>query len=206
MFRKISRSIEDGTRFTEYLFEQGLGSSEFFIKIPATQQVAINLYTYVAQDNTYVRTKNIEEEEPVKIYIYENNQKIVYEGEFYYQSYIIFHGQANAMYLIRVVNNGRTKLISMNTKKLVEETHIAETLQKHDGQHAERTQNLAIDINEWYQEFRKVRMLDFQDLKAAEGYIEKYYSWEIFETIMAVILCVVQVNMIQGMLKGSSIV
>ncbi len=49
-------------------------------------------------------------------------------------------------------------------------------------------------------------MLDFQDLKAAEGYIEKYYSWEIFETIMAVILCVVQVNMIQGMLKGSSIV
>jgi hypothetical protein len=49
-------------------------------------------------------------------------------------------------------------------------------------------------------------MLDFQDLKAAEGYIEKYYSWEIFETIMAVILCVVQVNIIQGMLKGSSIV
>jgi len=60
MFRKASRNVEQGTRFTEYLFEQGLGASEFFIKIPAAQQVAINLYTYVSQDNTYVRTKNIE--------------------------------------------------------------------------------------------------------------------------------------------------
>lgn len=43
------------------------------IKIPATQQVALNFYTYVAQHNTYIRTKNIEEEEPVQVYIYENN-------------------------------------------------------------------------------------------------------------------------------------
>jgi hypothetical protein len=57
----------------------------------------------------------------------------VYEGEFYYQKYIIFEGQASAMYLIRVLNNGRTKLISMNTKKLIEEAHISATLQKHDG-------------------------------------------------------------------------
>lgn len=78
----------------------------------------------MAQDNTYVRTKNIEEEEAVRVYIYENNQRVVYEGEFYYQNYIVFQGQADAMYLIRVVNNGKTKLISMNTKKLVEESHI----------------------------------------------------------------------------------
>ena len=57
----------------------------------------------------------------------------MYEGEFYYQKYIIFEGQASAMYLIRVLNNGRTKLISMNTKKLIEEAHISATLQKHDG-------------------------------------------------------------------------
>lgn len=42
--------------------------------------MALNFYTYVAQENTYIRTKNIEEEEPVKIYIYENNQKVVFEG------------------------------------------------------------------------------------------------------------------------------
>ncbi len=93
MFRKKSRLVEQGTRFTEYLFEQGLGASQFFIMLPAAQQVAINFYTYVAQDNTYVRTKNIQEEEPVKVYIYENNQNIVYQGDFYYQNYITFQGQ-----------------------------------------------------------------------------------------------------------------
>jgi hypothetical protein len=133
MFRKIAREVNPGTTFTEYLFEQTVGSSEFFIKLPTAQQVAMNLYTYVAQDNTYIRTKNIEEEEPVKIYIYENNQNIVYQGEFYYQTYIIFEGQANAMYLIKVVNNGRTKLISMNCKKLLEEAHLQKTLQKNDN-------------------------------------------------------------------------
>ena len=67
----------------------------------------------------------------------------------------------------------------MNCKKLVEEAHLGDTLQKNEGQHDQRTQNLAIDINRWHQEFRKIRMLDFQDLKAIEGYIEKYYSWEL---------------------------
>lgn len=58
---------------------------------------------------------------------------MVYQGEFYYQTYIIFEGQANAMYLIKVVNNGRTKLISMNCKKLLEEAHLQKTLQKNDN-------------------------------------------------------------------------
>lgn len=71
----------------------------------------------------------------MKIYIYENNQKIIYEGEFFYQSYIIFNGETNGMYLIKIVNNGRTKLISMNCKKLVEEAHLGDTLQKNEGQH-----------------------------------------------------------------------
>ena len=63
----------------------------------------------------------------------------MFQGEFFYQSYIIFQGQANAMYLIRVSNEGRPKLISMSTKKLVEESHIEETLKKHDVGHVDRT-------------------------------------------------------------------
>lgn len=49
-------------------------------------------------------------------------------------------------------------------------------------------------------------MLDFQDLKAIEGYIEKYYSWEVIESLVAIIICAFQVKMIQNMLKGGSIV
>lgn len=89
----------------------------------------------MAQENTYIRTKNIEEEEPVNVYIYENDNRIIYQAEFYYQNYIIFEGQAGAMYLIKVTNNGRTKLISMNCKKLVEEAHIGKALQKYEGSH-----------------------------------------------------------------------
>ena len=43
------------------------------------------------------------------------------------------------MYLIKVFNEGRPKLISMSTKKLVEESHIEETLKKHDARHVDRT-------------------------------------------------------------------
>lgn len=49
-------------------------------------------------------------------------------------------------------------------------------------------------------------MLDFQDLKFVEGYIEKFYSWEIVEIIVAIIMCLFQVKMIQNMLKGNTIV
>jgi len=54
----------------------------------------------------------------------------------------------------------------MNTKKLVEDTHIEQTLKSHDAAHVQRTEDLAQDLNRWYQEFRKIRMLDYQDLKA----------------------------------------
>lgn len=49
-------------------------------------------------------------------------------------------------------------------------------------------------------------MLDYQDLKSVEGYIEKYYSWEVIETIIAVIFCAFQISLVRNMLKGSSIV
>lgn len=171
-----------------------------------TQQVAINIYTYVAQDNTYVRTKNIEEEEPVKVHIYEEEHKIIHQAEFYYQHYIIFQGQAGVTYTIKVMNNGRTKLISMNCKKVVEESHLKETLQKHDGEHVQRTQNLVIEISRWHQQFRKIAMLDFQDLKSVEGFIEKYYSWELIETLIVIVICGLQVHFIQSMFRSNSIV
>ena len=49
-------------------------------------------------------------------------------------------------------------------------------------------------------------MLDFQDLKVVENHISKYYSFEIFETIVCVVVSILQIQMIQKMLSGSSIV
>ena len=93
---------------------------------------------------------------------------------------MIFEGQADATYMIRVLNKGRTKLISMNTKKLLENSHIEGSLSGEEAnQHVERTQNLAIDITKWYQEFRRIMMLDFQDIKQVEGNIKKYWSYEL---------------------------
>lgn len=48
------------------------------------------------------------------------------------------------MYLIRFSNQGKTKLISMNSKKLLEEAHIGTKLNNSNEQHVERTQNMAI--------------------------------------------------------------
>ena len=65
---------------------------------------------------------------------------------------MVFQGQANAIYMIRVINKGKAKLISMNTKKLLENSHIDDTLSDVEGDaHVTRTQNLAIEVNRWYQ-------------------------------------------------------
>ena len=65
----------------------------------------------------------------------------------------------------------------MNIKKLIEKGRIEEILKKEDNLHAIKTQNLAAEINNWFLQFRKLNMLDFQDLKLSESYIRKYYKW-----------------------------
>jgi hypothetical protein len=92
-----------------------------------------------------VRTKNVEEDDPISVYIYENNNRITFQGDFFYQMYAVFEGKAEAVYMIRVVNKGKNKLVSMSTKKLLEKSHIDETISTSEGSgHVIRTQNLAV--------------------------------------------------------------
>jgi hypothetical protein len=90
--------------------------------------VAINLFTYEIKENAYMRPQNIENQAPIKIQIYENNNRLIHQSNFYFQSYVVFEGQELSTYTIRFVNPGAEKLITMNVNRVTETSHIDEVI------------------------------------------------------------------------------
>jgi hypothetical protein len=101
---------------------------DFLLNLPIAQQVAINLFTYEIKENAYMRPQNIENQAPIKIQIYENNNRLIHQSNFYFQSYVVFEGQELSTYTIRFVNPGAEKLITMNVNRVTETSHIDEVI------------------------------------------------------------------------------
>jgi hypothetical protein len=50
------------------------------------------MFTYVMIDNAYMRPIDIEEDPPIKVYIYENNNRVIHSASFHFQNYAVFEG------------------------------------------------------------------------------------------------------------------
>ena len=68
---------------------------------------------YVEKNNVFSQVKNVEGEEPLKVYVYEDNTRIVAQGSFYFEHAISFPAKANSVYVLRFYNSGSLKLVSM---------------------------------------------------------------------------------------------
>lgn len=64
------------------------------------------------------------------MYIYENNNRIVYQGDFHFQHYVLFDGYEDSTYLLRFINRGSPKMINLNFKKVTEHSHFSEIIKK----------------------------------------------------------------------------
>lgn len=79
-----------------------------------SQPVTFYGYTYVNKDGVYSVPSNIEGEDPIYVYVYENNHKMVFQKDFYFKYFGAFNGNANSTYLIRFVNPDGQKMIAFN--------------------------------------------------------------------------------------------
>lgn len=75
--------------------------------------------TYENKDGVYSVVKDIEEDAPLWIYVYEDREKIVAQKEFYMNAIVTFQGKANSSYQIRVVNHGKSKLVSLHATNVL---------------------------------------------------------------------------------------
>ena len=76
-------------------------------------------YTYANNDGGYSVVRDVQEDSPLWMYVYEDREKIVAQKEFYVRKVIAFQGKANSSYQIRVVNHGKAKLVTMHVTNVL---------------------------------------------------------------------------------------
>lgn len=85
---------------------------------------------YTIENNAYGFVRDIDVSKALKVYIYENNDRIVGQGEFYYSKAIKFSAKAGAHYIIRFYNDGVLKLVSFTYPSIIEHSLINNVLKK----------------------------------------------------------------------------
>ena len=77
-----------------------------FVFTPSTDQsIFLDIKTYVKYMNSYGEMKDIDQDSPIKVYIYEDNRKIISQSEVYFTSYINLDVKANIQYSLKIFNN-----------------------------------------------------------------------------------------------------
>jgi hypothetical protein len=154
-----------------------------------------------------MRPQNIENQAPIKIQIYENNNRLIHQSNFYFQSYVVFEGQELSTYTIRFVNPGAEKLITMNVNKVTETSHIEKVITSTVlSDHAMRASQLLEQLKFLANAFERYTMINLQAVKAVIKNINLYYYWNIVETVMAILVCFAQVALISKICKSDLIV
>lgn len=63
------------------------------INLPVTQQVGFSMLSYHILDGAYIIPNNIDNESPIKVDVYENNDRLIHRSDFYFQNFVLFNGQ-----------------------------------------------------------------------------------------------------------------
>lgn len=75
---------------------------------------------YVLKDNAYTLVRDIERTKSIRVYVYEDNSRIVAQSEFYFENVVRFEARANSKYVVRFYNEGETKLLSMDYPSFID--------------------------------------------------------------------------------------
>lgn len=103
-------------------------SEDFKITIPIDQQVLFTSKIYTNENGVFNRPTDVENEESLWVYVFENNTKIVFQNSYYFVTAGEFQGKANTTYLIRFVNHGSNRLVELNMIVLIEQSHVYDIL------------------------------------------------------------------------------
>lgn len=100
------------TNIRSYTFVCGR-FDDFILKPQLDHEIKFEMHVYWKQDNIYVSAEYKEGEE-VRVIVYENNQRVVLDREFYMTTGFTFNAQKGMTYTVRFLSSGNVmKLVSM---------------------------------------------------------------------------------------------
>ena len=86
---------------------------DFILKPQVDHEIKFELHVYWKQENVYVSAEYKEGEE-IRVIVYENDNKVVLDREFYMTTGFTFNSIKGSSYTIRFLSSGKvTKLVSM---------------------------------------------------------------------------------------------
>lgn len=94
------------------------------ISIPVAQKVGFMAVIYTNQDGVYIKNKLIDNDRPMNIFIYENNERAVYQSSFYFMEGRPFQGLADCTYSFKFENQDKHRLIAFKVTGVLEKTQI----------------------------------------------------------------------------------
>lgn len=74
---------------------------------------------YVLKDNAYGMVKDVDTAGLIKLYVYEDNNRIVGQAECFFMAAVLFKAKPKSTYTVRFYNDGITKLISLTFPEFV---------------------------------------------------------------------------------------
>ena len=102
---------------------------DFVLKPSVDHEYKFEMHMYWKKENVYV-TAEYKEGEEVRVIVYEDNQRVLLDREFYMTTGFTFQGKKGSSYTVRFLAAGRvTKLISMITSSPL---HVGEDLATKD--------------------------------------------------------------------------
>ena len=149
----------------------------------------------------------VEGKDPVWIYVYENNHKIVYQQEFYFKYFGAFQGNDNNTYLIRFVNPSDHKMLAFNLAVLFEIGHSAEKLTAVDvADHGRRIKVTQDQLNARLKDSYSRNVFEGENRERLLDKMERYFIYSIVEIFIIAVLCVMQVEFVRKLLGPTSVV
>ena len=86
---------------------------DFILKPQVDHEIKFELHVYWKQENVYVSAQYKEGEE-IRVIVYENDNRVILDREFYMTTGFTFNSIKNASYTVRFLSSGKvTKLVSM---------------------------------------------------------------------------------------------
>ena len=181
--------------YNEYLFTVDDSTTEDFrISMPVGQLVTFYGFVYHNSDGVYSVPSEVEGKDPIWIYVYENNHRIVYQQEFYFKYFGSFHGSDNTSYLIRFVNPSDHKMVAFNLAVLFEIGHSAEKLTAVDvADHGRRIKVSQEQLTTRLKDSYSRNVFEVENREKLLDKMERYYIYSIVEILIIAVLCVMQV-------------
>ena len=100
------------TNIRSYTFVCGR-FDDFILKPQVDHEIKFEMHVYWRQDNVYVSAEYREGEE-IRVIVYEDNQRVLLDREFYITTGFTFYARKGSSYTVRFLAAGKvTKLVSM---------------------------------------------------------------------------------------------